>query len=113
MLYFCTKFDEEPLKRIDKLFNKGIEFYLNPKPIIENKEASIFFRKDKFNLELNIGAKKIVNEFKNIKISLSAISKLADVKLKRSFPIYSVSDDSFDVATEIRKNFILKKLIPN
>jgi hypothetical protein len=51
------------LKRIDKLFNKGLEFYLNPKAIIENKDASIFFRKDKFNSDLNIGAKKIVNEF--------------------------------------------------
>jgi len=112
MLYFCTKFDEEPLKRIDKLFNKGIEFYLNPKPIVENKEASIFFRKDKFNLDLNIGAKKIVNEFEDLKISLSAISKLADVKLKRSFPIYSVSDDSFDVATEIRKKLYPKEINP-
>jgi len=100
------------LKRIDKLFNKGIEFYLNPKPIVENKEASIFFRKDKFNLDLNIGAKKIVNEFEDLKISLSAISKLADVKLKRSFPIYSVSDDSFDVATEIRKKLYPKEINP-
>lgn len=92
------------LKRIDKLFNKGIEFYLNPKSIKENKEASIFFRKDSFNSDLNIGAKKIVNKFEDLKIFLSAISKLADIKLKRVFPIYSLSDNPKDVAAEVRKH---------
>ena len=73
------------LKRVDRVFDKGVEFYLNPKPMTENREASIFFRKDSFNTDLNVGAKKIVAKFEDLKISISAISKLADVKLKRCF----------------------------
>src|SRR5690606_3645576 len=65
------------LKKIDKIFNKGLEYYINPRPISENKDASIFFRKDKFNSDLNIGAKKIVNQFEDLKNSLTAISKLS------------------------------------
>ena len=90
------------LKRVDRLFNKGVEFYLNPRPITENREASIFFRKDSFSTDLNIGAKKIVAKFEDLKISISAISKLADVKLKRVLPIYSLNDNPKDVATEVR-----------
>ena len=51
------------LKRIDKVFNKGLHFYLDPKSPEVSKDASIFFRKSKFDADLNIGAKKIVNQF--------------------------------------------------
>jgi Zn-dependent peptidase ImmA (M78 family) len=100
------------LKRIDKLFNKGLEFYLNPKPIIENKDASIFFRKDKFNSDLNIGAKKIVNEFEDLKISLSAISKLADLKFERIFPIFTLNDSPKIVAKKLREELYPKEFTP-
>ncbi len=91
------------LKKIDKVFNKGLEYYINPKPLTENKEASIFFRKDKFNSDLNIGAKKIVNQFEDLKNSLTAISKLSDVHFERKIPIYSIKDNPRTVAEEIRK----------
>ena len=51
------------LKRIDKFFNKGLHYYLDPKAPETSKEASICFRKESFNSELNIGEKKIVNHF--------------------------------------------------
>ncbi|TQD34043.1 ImmA/IrrE family metallo-endopeptidase [Haloflavibacter putidus] len=91
------------LKKIDKVFNKGLEYYINPKPLTENKEASIFFRKDKFNSDLNIGAKKIVNQFEDLKNSLTAISKLSDIHFERKIPIYSIKDNPKKVAEEIRK----------
>ena len=90
------------LKKIDKIFNKGIEYYINPKPLKKNKDASIFFRKNTFNSELNIGAKLIVNQFEDIKINLSAISKLSKTKSKRQFNIYTVSDNPKLVAKDIR-----------
>lgn len=91
------------LKKIDKVFNKGLEYYINPKSLTESKEASIFFRKDKFNSDLNIGAKKIVNKFEDLKNSLTAISKLSDVHFERKIPIYSIKDNPRKVAEEIRK----------
>lgn len=90
------------LKKIDKIFNKGLEYYINPRPISENKDASIFFRKDKFNSDLNIGAKKIVNQFEDLKNSLTAISKLSDIRFERKIPIFSIKDNPRKVAQEIR-----------
>jgi len=91
------------LKRIDKVFNKGLHYYLDPESPEVSKDASIFFRKNKFGTELNIGAKKIVNQFEESKISLSAISKLAEINIDRSLPVFSVQDDPKVVAIKIRK----------
>lgn len=91
------------LKRIDKVFNKGLHFYLDPKSPEISNDASIFFRKQKFDIELNIGAKKIVNQFEEFKISLSAIAKLAELNIERTIPVFSVNDNPKDVAQKIRK----------
>jgi len=91
------------LKRIDKIFNKGLHFYLDPKSPEISKDASIFFRKTKFDTELNMGAKKIVNQFEEFKISLSAISKLAEINTDRVLPIFKISDDPKKIAFDIRK----------
>jgi Zn-dependent peptidase ImmA (M78 family) len=90
------------LKRIDKVFNRGLHFYLDPKSIEPSKDASIFFRKKSFNSELNFGAKKIVNQFEEFKLSLSAIAELSDLKLPRTVSGYSVSDNPKKVASEVR-----------
>lgn len=91
------------LKRIDKVFNKGLHYYLDPQLPEVSKEASIFFRKNKFGTELNMGAKKIVNQFEAFKISLSAISKLAELNLERSLPVYTIHDSPQAVAANVRK----------
>jgi Zn-dependent peptidase ImmA (M78 family) len=91
------------LKRIDKVFNKGLHYYLDPKSPEVSKDASIFFRKNKFGTDLNIGAKKIVNQFEDFKISLSAISKLAEINIDRTLSVYSVKDDPKIIARKIRK----------
>jgi Zn-dependent peptidase ImmA (M78 family) len=91
------------LKRIDQLFNKGLYFYLDPKAPEESKEASIFFRKNDFNSELNLGAKKIVNHFEDFKISLSALASLAEINIERVIPIFGISDDPKKIATQLRE----------
>lgn len=92
------------LKRIDKVFNKGLHYYLDPKSPEVSQDASIFFRKNKFSTDLNIGAKKIVNQFEEFKISLSAISKLAEINIDRTLPVYSAKDDPKTIAKKIRKD---------
>lgn len=91
------------LKRIDKIFNKGLHFYLDPKSPKISQEASIFFRKNKFGTDLNIGAKKIVNQFEDFKISLSAISKLSEINIERVLPIYTITNDPKSIAQKLRK----------
>jgi Zn-dependent peptidase ImmA (M78 family) len=100
---FKSEISLSHLKRIDKIFNKGLHFYLDPKSPEVSKDASIFFRKSKFGVDLNIGAKKIVNQFEEFKISLSGIAKLAELDLKRTLPIFSLNDNPKDVAFELRK----------
>lgn len=91
------------LKRIDKVFNKGLHYYLDPKSPEISRDASIFFRKNQFGSDLNIGARKVVNQFEEFKISLSAISKLAEINVARRLPIYKVTDDPRKVSGEIRE----------
>ena len=91
------------LKRIDKIFEKGLHYYLDPKAPEKSKEASVFFRKQNFATEnLNIGAIKIVNQFEELKLSLSAIAKLSDLSFKREIPKYSVTNNPKEVAARIR-----------
>ena len=91
------------LKRIDKIFNKGLHFYLDPKSPEISKDASIFFRKSKFGIDLNLGARKIVNKFEELKISLSAIAKLAELNLERTIPIYNLQQNPKNIALQLRK----------
>ena len=100
---FSTKIKLNHLKRIDSFFNKGLHFYLDPKVPEKSKDASVFFRKKNFNSELNFGSRKIVNEFEEFKISLSAISKLSDLKTDRVFKVYNTKDNPKLVAQELRK----------
>lgn len=93
------------LKRIDKVFNKGIHYYLDPKSPDVSKDASIFFRKQKFDVELSLGAKKIVNKFEEFKISLSAIAELSDVKFDRVLPLFKIINKPQSVADKIRQYF--------
>lgn len=96
------------LKKIDKIFNKGLSFYIDPSPINFSSSSNIFFRKDYFQDELNIGAKKIVNKFEDLKSTLSTISKLSNLKLARNFPIFKINQDPNQAA-----DFIRDKIYPN
>lgn len=100
---YSKEIDISILKRIDEIFNKGLNYYLDPNPPIKTKEVSIFFRKEKFNSELNIGAKKIVNHFEEQKIYLSALSRLSDLKIERIIPVYKLQDDPRLIAKELVK----------
>ena len=91
------------LKRIDKLFEKGLHYYLDPKAPDTSKESSVFFRKESFNTEsLSIGAVKVVNAFEDLKHSLSAIIKLSELRLDRKIKTYTIHESSETSADELR-----------
>ncbi|MDG1730334.1 MAG: ImmA/IrrE family metallo-endopeptidase [Algibacter sp.] len=100
---FSERIEIGHLKRIDKLFEKGIHYYLDPKAPENSKEASVFFRKENFGTDLNFRAKKIVSQFEELKISISAIAKLAELDTKRKIPKFSIKDNPEKVANEFRK----------
>lgn len=100
---FVNEIELSHLKRIDKLFEKGLHYYLDPKAPNSSKEVSVFFRKEEFNQEsLNIGAVKAVNTFEDLKHSLSAIAKLSDFRIDRKFKTHTIRSDAKRVAGELR-----------
>ena len=100
---FSKQININHLKRVDKIFNKGLSFYLNPESPSTTKATSIFFRKSQFNTELNLKSKQIVNEFEELKLSLSALVKLSDIKQERILPILTLEDNAKDSALKFRK----------
>ena len=105
---FKSEIKIEHLKRIDKVFNKGLNYYINPDEPIKSTDESIFFRKHKFNAELNFASKKIVTQFEEEKISISSISKLSDISLDRLLPIVTVKDNPQYVANEVSRSLYPK-----
>lgn len=90
------------LKKIDMIFGKGLAFYADPFNLQKNKDESVFFRKDSFNAQLNLEAKKIVNKFEEEKISFNTLLKLSDFKLDRNLQLYKITDKPLVVANSIR-----------
>ncbi len=99
---FSSSIQLAHLKRIDRIFQKGLHYYLDPGTPIASPDASIFFRKGHFEIEPNIGARKVVRRFEEKKLSLSAICKMAGIDLSRKAPLYSTQDDPKQVAVELR-----------
>ena len=99
---FISEMPASLLKKIDAIFNKGLAYYLDPKDPVKSSDESIFFRKDDFNAVLSLGAKQIVNKFEEDKLSFAALSKLIDFPIKRTVPVYTISDNPVAVASEVR-----------
>ena len=89
------------LKRIDKIFNKGIYYYIDFSPVNHGSHASIFFRKQSFNGQLNLEARKMVDKFETLKNTLDTYNALADVTFERLLPSYTVKDNPRETAKAI------------
>lgn len=90
------------LKRVDGIFNRGLHYYLDPKAPLGSPESSVFFRKEKFNTDLNLASRKVVTKFEDFAISLSALAKLADLEQMRMLPLYTVRTQAAQAAAEMR-----------
>ena len=105
---FNSEIQINHLKRIDKIFSKGLSYYLDSSPPIQSQESSIFYSKDQFGTDLNLASKKIVNQFEELKLSLSGLAKMSDLKMDRALPIFTTNQDAQTVAKEIRKTLFPK-----
>lgn len=94
------------LKRIDKVFKKGLLYYYDPAVPEKDKKVSVFFRKESFTTELNIGARKRVREFEDLKTQISAISIMSKFDLKRTLRTYSVKENPREVAFSLRETLL-------
>jgi len=90
------------LKKIDKVFNKGINYYLDPSPPVSTPDASIFFRKQEFHTELNLESRKRVNEFEDLKHSITAMATLSEMDYSRKIEVFNLDQNPREVAFKIR-----------
>ncbi len=99
---FTSHVSIDHLKRVDKLFKKGLSYYLDPTVPVRSEAESVFFRKSEFATDLNLAAKKKVDYFERLKIDVSIFSKAADIESPRILPFFSVKDNPLDVAKKVR-----------
>ncbi len=101
------------LKKVDKLFQKGLSFYTSPTALTEKKSHSIFFRKQNFNSDLELGDREIVNKIEDKIQSLSALEKLSDFNIKRKLPVFEITNKPAKVAVEVYAQVIPQKVHSN
>lgn len=93
------------LKNIDKIFQVGIEYYLDFSAITPKKSNSIFFRKTNFGSNLNMEAKRRVQSFEMLKAELDAYWKLSEISIPKPSIHLTINDDPYQAAQKIRETF--------
>lgn len=100
------------LKKVDAIFEKGLAFYVDPTPIAEDNEASVFFRKKSFGTPLNFRERVLVREYEEQATHITTMAKLSDLDLSRQIATYSVSDSPEEVAKAVRDTLYPPKKAP-
>ena len=93
------------LKNIDKIFEKGLSWYISKRELPERKGSSIFFRKDKFDSKLNLGAIKLTNKFEERNFEIQTLCKFINFDAKRKLNKYTTNDNPEKVAIQLVENF--------
>jgi len=106
------------LKKFDKIFEKGLTWYISKRELPEKRNSSIFFRKDSFNSDLNFESKKLIESYEELKFETQILCKQIGFQSKKILDEFSISDDPKNIAKKIRerfddveKNLIEKKII--
>lgn len=92
------------LKKIDKYFKQGLNFYTNPQAISAGDDSSVLFRKQSFNADLTLGDRQTVNKIEREVLNLTALSKLAGVSWPtRKLDSVEINQSPQQVAAEMRQ----------
>lgn len=90
------------LKQIDKLFAKGLSYYLDLSDPVETENTSVFFRKEQFQTPLNLGAYQRVNSFEDLAKKVNYFARKASLELDRKLSVYTPLHAPDEVAAELR-----------
>lgn len=109
VLHGKLKVSESVLKKIDSVFERGLTWYISKRDLPGRENLSVFFRKDKFNSELNLGAIKKIEEYEKIKTEIDSMCSYINYNAERKMQ-YSLSDDPKEVAAIVRQGFIKEEI---
>lgn len=94
--------NKRTLEEIDKIFNRGLNFYTNPNPI-NKTNSSILFRKEKFNKDLDIGDVQFITKCEEQMSYINGLAKLSNFAFaKRRLPNFSLQNSPKEVAKEMQ-----------
>ncbi len=102
---FENKIELSKIKRIDKIFNKGLCWYIDTEKPNKKNNSSIFFRKKSFNSKIGIEDIKIIDEFEKKRILTSILCNNIDFKLHRKIKKFEVNDDVNEIVEIVRYKF--------
>lgn len=94
------------LKRVDRVFQKGLLYYSDPATPERLAGRSVFFRRTELGSALSLGAKRRVMEFEDLKIRLNTLARLSDTPLARRLPVLDVSMDPMREAYALRERLL-------
>jgi Zn-dependent peptidase ImmA (M78 family) len=92
------------LKKLDSIFEKGINWYISKTDLPSREKLSIFFRKDKFNSDLSMGSIKKVEEFEKKKKEIEILCENINYKATKKLG-YDLKEDPRKAAKEVREKF--------
>ena len=108
---FTQPINKTALKRIDKIFNRGLDFYTNPNSI-NKTNSSILFRKEHFGKDLDIGDVQFITKCEEQMNYISGLAKLGNFTFtKRKLPYFSLQNSPKEVAKKMQ--FLLPTKKPN
>lgn len=81
------------LRKIDAIFQCGLNFYFDYTPLPVDKRTSVFFRKKKFGVVPNDETRRTVMRFEALKNILDGYSALSDDRIVTSLKKYSLKDN--------------------
>ena len=93
------------LKKIDEVFRQGLSFYTNPSDIENKNNSSIFFRKNRFNTQPNLGDRLRVNAIERDSHYLNMLAQLSDYLLTIPSRSHSIKENPEKVAFKARDEF--------
>lgn len=94
------------LRKIDAIFQCGLNFYFDYTPLPVDKRTSVFFRKKKFGVVPNEETRRTVMRFEALKNILDGYSALSDDRIVTSLKKYSLKDNPENVAKSLRSVLI-------
>lgn len=95
------------LKKIDKIFSKGLSFYTDPSDLNATESSSIFLRKKNFHSEIGLSDKQLIRNIDEQFTELTTLSALAGYSMERKIDTYSIDVSPQKVASKIRKKLDL------
>ena len=90
------------IKKMDRIFEKGITWYISKRGLPSRKDLSIFFRKDRFNSALSEGSIKQVERFERKMNLIETLCNDIDYKIVKKYN-FRISHDPSKAAKELRK----------